>query len=274
MVGKLENNLEGVPETLLVPLWARAVENKHSNPIIKDDKAIEIMKHINYDFNKLNEDDKNWPTQISVVVRTELLDKALTSFINKNPDGIIINIGCGLDTRFSRLDNGRIHWFDLDLPEPIKIRKQFFRETNRYKMISKSVFDYSWINEIKVDKPVLIIIEGVLMYFTEQQVNELFNKLVSSFKSAEMLIEITNPHLVKQSKEEDLINKQYKINAILKWGIKNGKVIEKLNNNIEFIEEWHYFDYHRDRWRIIRWLSLIPLFKNRFGNRIVHLKLN
>ena len=89
-----------------------------------------------------------------------------------------------------------------------------------------------------------------------------------------MLIEITNPHLVKQSKEEDLINKQYKINAILKWGIKNGKVIEKLNNNIEFIEEWHYFDYHRDRWRIIRWLSLIPLFKNRFGNRIVHLKLN
>ncbi len=274
MVGKLENELDGVPETLLVALWARAVESKHSNPIIKDEKAVEIIEQINYDFRRLDEDDKNWPTQISVAVRTELLDNALMDFMSKNPYGIIINIGCGLDTRFSRLDNGKIHWFDLDLPETIEFRKHFFKETGRYKMIAKSVFDYSWINKIKADEPVLIIIEGVLMYFTDTEVEELFNKFVSSFKSAEMLIEITNLHLVKQSKKDDLINKQYKINATLKWGIKNGREIEKLNNNIKFINEWHYFDYHRDRWKIIRWLSLIPLFKNRFGNRIVHLKFN
>jgi O-methyltransferase involved in polyketide biosynthesis len=272
MVEKLEQNLSGVPETLLVPLWARAVEMKHSNPIVKDDKALEIMEQINYDFGKLDEDDKNWPTQVSVVVRTGLLDKAVKVFMDKNPDGFILNIGCGLDTRFYRLDNGSIQWYDLDLPESLQIRKQFFEETDRYKMIPKSVFDYSWINEINVNKPVLIIIEGTLMYFTEREVEELMNKLVISFKSAEMLIEITTPPMVKQSKEEDIINKQYQINATLKWGVQNGKELEKFNNHIKFIEEWHYFDFHRDRWKVIRWLSIIPPFKKRYGNRIVHLK--
>ena len=213
-------------------------------------------------------------TQVSIVVRTELLDKAVMVFMDGNPDGIIVNIGCGLDTRFHRLDNGSIHWYNLDLPKPIKIRKHFFEETERYKMIAKSVFDYTWIDNIKADGPVLIIIEGVMIYFTENEVQTLMNKLVNSFKSAEMLIEITTPHMVKQSKENDLINKQYQINATLKWGVKNGIELEKINNKIKFIEEWHYFDFHRNRWKTIRWLSLIPIFKNRYGNRIVHLNFN
>jgi hypothetical protein len=57
-------------------------------------------------------------------------------------------------------------------------------------------------------------------------------------------------------------------------GNQKGKELEKINPQIKFIEEWHYFDYHRDRWKSIRWLSLIPQFKNRFGNRIIHLKFN
>ena len=71
----MEQNLKGVPETLLVTLWARAAETKHDNPIIKDNKAVEMVNEIEYDFSKL---DKNWLTQIMVAVRTEILDNALT----------------------------------------------------------------------------------------------------------------------------------------------------------------------------------------------------
>ena len=97
-------NLKGISETLLVPLWARAVETKRSNHIIKDDKAVEMMEHIEYDFSKF---DLQEMPQISIIIRTELLDKATQAFMDKNPDAIIINLGCGLDTRFSRLDNGK-----------------------------------------------------------------------------------------------------------------------------------------------------------------------
>ncbi len=210
--------------------------------------------------------------QISVVFRTVLLDNATKDFIKKYSDAIIINIGCGFDTRFFRLDNGKILWFDLDLPESIRIRRQFFEETDRYKMIPKSVFDYSWIDEIPTDKPVLIIAEGILMYFTELEVKELMDKLVESFDDVEMLLETIPSSLVNQSKKQDIIKNQYQIDAEFQWGIKREKEIEKLNSRIKFIDDWHYFDYHRDRWKSIRWLSLIPTFKNRFGNRIVHVK--
>ncbi|HMK53945.1 MAG TPA: class I SAM-dependent methyltransferase, partial [Methanobacteriaceae archaeon] len=139
-------------------------------------------------------------------------------------------------------------------------------------IIAKSVFDYSWIDEIRTNNPILIIAEGILMYFTEQEVKNLMNKLVVAFKGAEMLLETIPPSLVKQNKQQNVIKNQYQIDAQFQWGIKKGKEMEKLNNRIRFIEEWHYFDYHKDRWKIIRWLSLIPTFKNRFGNRIVHLK--
>ncbi len=110
------------------------------------------------------------------------------------------------------------------------------------------------------------------MYFTEQEVIELINKLIEAFPGAEMLFETVPPSLVKQSEKQDLIKKQYQIDANFHWGIKKGREMEKLDNKIKFIEEWHYFDYHKDRWKAIRWLSLIPTFKNRFGNRIVHLR--
>jgi O-methyltransferase involved in polyketide biosynthesis len=268
----VKQNLKGVPETLLIPLWAKATETKRHDPIIKDEKALEIMGQIEYDFSKF---DSQEPTQVSIAVRTELLDNAVKTFIDKYPAATIINLGCGLDTRFLRVDNSKIHWYDLDLPESIQIRKQFFDQTERYKMIARSVFDYSWMDDIALtDEPVLIIAEGLFMYFTKQEVKDLMGKLIDAFPEAEMLLETIPESLAKQSQEQDLIKKQYEIEAQFQWGIKKGKDMEKLNNGIEFIEEWHYFDYHKDRWKIIRWFSLIPGFKNRFGNRIVHMKFN
>ena len=231
--------------------------------------AVEIMDQIDYDFSKFKNQE---PTQVSVAVRTEILDKTAKAFIDKYPTTTIINIGCGLDTRFLRVDNDKIHWYDLDLPEVIIIRKQFFSESERHKMIAKSVFDYSWIDDINTNEHVLIIAEGILMYLTEQEVKDIMGKLADAFNGAEMLLESTPASLVKQNQKQDLIKDQYQIEARLQWGIKKGKDIGKLNSHINFIEDWHYFDYHKNRWRVIKWLSLIPTFKGRFGNRIVHIK--
>jgi O-methyltransferase involved in polyketide biosynthesis len=70
----MEQTLDGISKTLIIPLWARAVEIKHSNLIIKDYKAIEMMGQIEYDFNRF---DSEWATQISIAVRTEILDNVL-----------------------------------------------------------------------------------------------------------------------------------------------------------------------------------------------------
>lgn len=261
--------LKGVQETMIIPLWARAVEFEQSHPIIKDHKAVEIIRNLDYNFSKLNNE---WATQLSVVIRTEILDNAVKKFMTLHERGAVINLGCGLDTRYNRLENTEYLWYDVDFPDTIELRKNFFNETVNYHMIGKSVFDYSWFDEIPENMPVLMIAEGLLMYFSEDEVKELMNALAKKFPDAEMLIETVPNSLVKQSQKSNLIEKQYDIQANFSWGINKGKDVTKLYHNIKYIEDWHYFDYHKDRWKIIRWLSLIPYFKSRFGNRIVHFK--
>lgn len=268
----MQQNLSGVPETLLIPLWARAAESREKNPIIRDEKAVELVEKIDYDFSKY---DGSWMTQTGVAVRTEILDKLVKKFISKHPDAVVINIGCGLDTRYFRVDNGQIHWYDLDLPEPIRIRKNFFRETQRYRMIGKSVFDDTWIEDIEIgraddlqEEHVLFLAEGIFMYFTEQQMTKLMNVLTDRFPGAHMLFEMMPSMLVNSSGKHETVKKT---NAKFQWGIQNGKDMEQLNSQIRFLEEWNFFDFHRKRWRWMRWLSLIPAFHNNFNNRIVHI---
>lgn len=260
-IKKIKQNLYGLSETMMVPLWARAMETKLINPIIVDKKALEMMGQIEYDFSKFKS--KRMP-QVSIAIRTELLDRATQDFMQKHPEGCVINLGCGLDTRFFRLHHHKIHWYDLDLPEPIRIRKQFFTESERYKMIAGSVFDYTWINEIKTNEHVLLIAEGLLMYFKKKDVKDLINNLVKAFPGAEMLLEVTTPLLVKRQENQD---SKFEKNVPFLWGIKNGKEMEKFNPHIEFITEWIYFDYHKER----RKQANITLKREESG-RIVHLK--
>lgn len=267
-VRAMEHNLKGVPETLLIPLWARAAETKSPKPIIRDEKAVELMEQIDYDFSKF---DGSWMTQTGVAVRTEILDREVKAFIDKHPEAVIINIGCGLDTRYFRVDNGRIRWYDLDLSEPVNIRRNFFQETERYHMIAKSVFDYSWIEDIdNGGANVLFLAEGVFMYFTEQEMTALMDNLTKHFPKAHMFFEMLPRLLVKGGNKHETVRKT---NASFQWGIKGGKDMERMNPRIRFVEEWNYFNYHGERWKWLGMLALIPAFRNNFNNRIVHIVL-
>lgn len=257
----MKQTLDGITETLLIPLWARARESGEKNPIVVDEMAGEMMEQIEYDFQKFEH--KRMP-QVSIAIRTELLDKATTNFILKHPEGAVVNLGCGLDTRYFRLDTKKVYWYDLDLSEPIRIRKHFFQETSRYKMIAQSMFEIHWTHEVKKDKPIMIITEGLLMYFPEKRIKKLLNHLQTALPGAEMLCEVTTPQLVDRHKK---MNPHSGRHVPFRWGVSSGKEMEKMNSNIRFLEEWNYHDYHKER----RKQAKISLNREESG-RIVHLK--
>lgn len=269
--------LTGVPETMLIPLWARAEETKRKDAIIRDDRAVEIIGKIDYDFKKF---ENAWKSQTGVAIRTSILDTQVKKFIGQYPKGIVINLGCGLDTRFARLDNGRISWIDLDLPEVIDIRLRFFPRDNspgndesmpaRYTMVAASVLDIDWTKSVRPgNEKVLIVAEGLLMYFERQEIHSLMKHLVQSFPGAGMLFEMMTPTIVKLSGKHDTVTHT---GAVFKWGITSGKEMEAFHENITFVSEYNFFDFHQKRWKWMRWPALIPAFKNRMNNRIVHLE--
>jgi methyltransferase (TIGR00027 family) len=267
MMRKEETKLTGVPETMLIPLRARYLESKKANGIISDPKSIEILDQIAYDFSGKKEVSNG--SQIGVSIRTEILDEQVNRFLAKNPKAVVVNLGCGLDTRFHRLDNGSVLWFDLDVPEAIALRRKFFDETKRFKFIPKSVTDFSWLEAIPKNKPLLFIAEGLLMYFKEEEVKELFSKIGSACPGSEMLFEAMSPWIAKRTDKHADVNKY---DAQFKWGIGTGADLEAWKQGINFIEEWYYVGRHTDdRFPlIIRLLALIPAFKK--GMKIVHIR--
>lgn len=263
---KEQIKLTGVPETMLIPIRARYLESKRENPILSDPKSIEILDRIECDFSGKKE--VSIGSQIGVAIRTEILDEQAGRFLSENPDAVVVNLGCGLDTRFHRLDNGSVIWYDLDVPEAIELRKKFFDETDRLKFISKSVTDFSWVETIPQNKPLLFIAEGLLMYFTKNEVKEILNKIGSAFPASQMLFEAMSPFIAKRTKRHADIKKYH---AQFKWGIKTGADLEEWNQGIRFIQEWYYFDRHIKRFPFIfRLLACIPAFRK--GMKIVHIR--
>ncbi len=261
---KKRPNLKGVPETMLISIRARYLETKKTNGIINDPKSIEILDQIEQDLSGKRE--ISIGSQIGTAIRTEIIDEQAKNFLSKNPDPIVVNLGSGLDTRFHRLDNGSVIWFDLDVAEAIELRKNFFKESDRHKFISKSVLDFSWMEDIPKDRATLFIAEGLLIYFTEDDVKSILKTIGENFPNSEMLLEAMSPFIAKRP-HPDL--KGY--DARFKWGIKTGKEINQWGIGAEFINEYYYFDRHKDKHPVyLKVLTVLPVFRKMM--KIIHLK--
>ncbi len=129
-------NAQSISQTLYIPLVVRAQETKRADPLIKDDKAVEIMDRVDLGGMVV---DGGPVTTHGVLARTKVIDDELRQLVAAEPAITVINLGAGLDTRLNRLDNGRLRWFDLDLPGVIALRRTFFPEDDRRRLITGSL---------------------------------------------------------------------------------------------------------------------------------------
>lgn len=184
---------------------------------------------------------------MGVSIRTMLLDNATRHFIDNHPKTIVVNLGAGLDTRFERLNQENLTWYDLDVPEAIALRSQFFTENDKYHFISKSCLDLTWFDNINIQgQSLLILAEGLLMYFSSDEVKYLFRELAARFPYAEILFDMLAPVLVGRSQLSDSVSK-IRGGVEFKWGLKNSREMETWHDSIKFVEEWNYYDYHKNQ---------------------------
>lgn len=180
------------------------------------------------------------------VTRAKKYDDYVIRFLKKYPDALIVNIGCGLDHRFSRIDNGTCIFMDLDLPDIINIKKNIFPSNDRYLQIGQSVFDYSWLNEIDA-KHVLFVAEGVFMYCQEKEVRSLFHEIHSRIPGAEIVFEVFSSKWLSGWKKKMVdfkLQKQLKFGggATFHFGIVDSDEIETWSEDYRLIEDWSYLD--------------------------------
>ena len=269
---KTIKKISNVSETLLIPLYSRALESKTEKPIIVDKKAIEITDELNKIFEKSNSllyqnlaKGKSRKTNskklnVAMALRTRKFDSYCISFLNENPNGTIVELGCGLSTRCSRMENDKGIWYDLDFPEVINIRKEFFKESERYHFIASSVLDFEWMEKIKEkNNKILFIAEGLLMYFQEEDAKNLVISMQNHFPGCYLACEVVNSYLVNVLKRKMWRKKFQRDYGFGKdtsfyFGVKEGRDFEKWNKGITFLEEWTYFD---DKEKKMGWINLL-----------------
>lgn len=221
-------------ETLFIPLSGKALDYRSKNSVLNDSKASEIVEKVGIDFSA----QKKFGARIgarTLAVRAKQYDEWTKDFMAKNENAVVVHLGCGLDARITRVKpSSPVAWFDVDYPEVIRLRKEFYSETNEYKMIASSITAQNWLETIPADRPALIIAEGVLEYLSKEDVKTLLNRLTDYFPSGQIAFDIMNSFAV------ELGNKNLKKTTgavdILKWAVDDIHEIDQLNSKLKRID--------------------------------------
>jgi len=266
-----DQNLRGVAETLLLPLYIRALESKRPDAIIHDEKAVALIQKIAYDSSWMNKMKVGEDDMVFIVLRNREFDRLAQDFLTRHPEAVVVHIGCGLDSRFERVDNGQVEWYDLDLLEVIELRRKLVGgERERYHHISYSVFESDWLDEIKIHKPrpILFIAEGVFMYFKEAQAKGLVLSLHEQFPGAELAFDGVLPFIAWAN---NLRFARAKIDARYHFTLKHGKDLEKWVDGIHLLNEWFFLDDPEPRLAKYQWMRHFPFLAKASG--IYHYRL-
>lgn len=253
-----------VQETLLIPLWARARESREPNPILRDPKAAEIVASLDYDFSRFERETKL--TQIVACVLATIFDRWTRKFLEEHPDGTVVEIGAGLDTRFERLDNGRVRWFDLDLPDAIDVRRRFFAETDRRRFLAMSALDPAWTEIVAAASgggPVLIMAEAVLLYFEEADVRKLFGMIADRFAGNLVAFDTCGRLAQRNSRKLEAVRIT---GAEFRWGIDDVHEIEAWDPRFRVLEVDSVMNHYRQRfgWGLRAITTVLPVTRRLF----------
>ncbi len=258
----MELQLGDVQTTALIPLVIKATETMRDNARIQDRKSVELIRALKVETKPYDK----FLSHEGVVARTIMLDRQLKKILEEAPDTVVVNMGAGFDDRFSRVDNGRLRWFDIDLPDSIEARKKVFPERDRVTMIGESILEDSWCPLVEDavtqsgTKPVFIA-EGLFMYFTMDQIRRLLEILKEHFPTGLLIAEQNSRLMAKNEKYHDTVKNT---NAHFMSGTDSGAEIAALTEGFTFVEE---HSFHEEMKKHSLRGKLFALFFPKMNNR-------
>lgn len=228
------STLGEVQKTMMIPLLGRALETKKKNGILKDWKSVEIVEGLNYDFSKFKDKDSR-RSMLRTTTRTVVIDRLVQDFLKDHPSATVVELGCGLNTRFHRIDNGLVNWFDLDMPDVYEVWKKFLSESERQHFLPVSAFDPAWMERVIHTKPsvVLIISEASVVYFPENMIKKLFKDLAQYFPGQYYLFDSASTEFVNNFAKKDAL--KY-FSARFSWAIDNLDKLKLWDPDLEILK--------------------------------------
>ena len=127
-----------------------------------------------------------------IAARAAHYDQLVRRHLQDRPDLVVINLGAALDTRFYRVDNGRLRWYDIDMPDVIHFRRQHLPAHERVTELGLSPFDPAWPHQIVYEDPgqLLFLAENLFAYHQESEIRRLLELLATAFPGSTLFCDI------------------------------------------------------------------------------------
>ncbi|KWS06248.1 Tetracenomycin polyketide synthesis O-methyltransferase tcmP [Lysobacter capsici AZ78] len=179
--------LEGSQETLLITLYAKAMDNRATPSILHDALADDLIRRIDYDFERFGLSDYDIR---GLALRSRIIDNWTRAALQSRPDTLVLHLACGLDARVFRVDPSLdVDWIDIDFPPVIQLRRDLLpQRLGRYRTLATNVIEPDWIEKLDNQRPVLVIAEGLFPYLDEYRARELMRRLIERFPQGGQLL--------------------------------------------------------------------------------------
>jgi O-methyltransferase involved in polyketide biosynthesis len=211
-------------------LWSlhhRACEARRDDAVLIDPHSLTIHAAMQYDFARQFGDPGG-----SLAVRAAAIDRALRLWLETHPDGLVVSLGEGLETQARRVDNGRMRWLSVDLPDAIRLREQFIQPTDRFRHVTSSALDASWMDAVDDTSGLFIVAQGLLMYLDPASVRRLLAGIAERFPGVELVFDAVPPWFSRLTVMGLRQTPHYRLPA-MPWGIGRDSVAATLRS-------WHW----------------------------------
>jgi O-methyltransferase involved in polyketide biosynthesis len=245
-------DLSQISRTAILLLICRAIEAEKNKSIFNDPMAVLCLERL---MSIAPEEDKRWIIKKkrsyegiqardakAGVRRAKAFDNAANRFIADNPQCTVINLACGFDTRFWRIENEKCNYIELDLPGVIELKKEILKDHLGYEVIGCSVLDTSWIDKVTINGNTgfLLIAEGLFPWIPPQDATRLLKEIGERFYRSQFVLDMV-PEKYTKGIWKKLIRLHSRIDFGLdvSWvfGIKNPHDIEAYGNGLKVIGE-------------------------------------
>lgn len=193
--------MDNVNKTLYIPLYGKSYVSK-KGIILHDEKAEQIWAAEGF---SLKGKSKSKWLAYYMGMRSAVFDRWLTEKMNEAPNAVVLHIGCGMDSRVTRVGEQGHLWFDVDFPEVIEQRRKYYEETQHYRMISGDLRKRDWLEQIP-DGEAIVVLEGISMYLQPEELKTAFQNLYARFENVQILMDCYTEFAAKASKYKNPIN--------------------------------------------------------------------
>ena len=262
---------DNIADTLFITVYMRALDAQQKHPILDDCNSLSLMNRIDYPFEKYS--GTKVMSRIGTCVRLKYIDNELENFISTHKNVVVVNIGCGLDDRYSRIKNAQeAIFYELDIPETIKLRRELIPTRENQTLIPKSAFEVEWLDALKekhLDSSFIFIAEGVFMYFPEEKVKGLLCAIATLFSGASIIFDGLSKYLSHHSDKHDTLRNSQ---AVFAWGVDDNHAFESWHPQLKLDKIFYIMHGMRPYNFMVRLISYIPMFGR--GSKIISLKVS